>query len=82
MPPFLLLSTLLGAIYGTIFHLWRGKNLRDLLIYLLAGVIGFLLGQAFSNWIALNLMPIGQVHLVEATVISWGCLLLIHWLKI
>ena len=82
MPPYLLFSILLGAIYGTVFYLWRGKTIRDLAIYFLTGIIGFGLGQIIGNGIALNVFQIGAIHLVEATVVSWISLFLIQWLKI
>jgi uncharacterized membrane protein YeaQ/YmgE (transglycosylase-associated protein family) len=81
MPPYLLLSFLIGAICGTLFHLWRGKNLRDLFIYLLTGVAGCGLGQALGNMIGLDMILIGPVHIVEATIASWIMLFLIHWVK-
>ncbi len=82
MPPYLLLSILLGAVYGTIFHLWRGKNFRDLAIFFLVGIIGFILGQALSNLLDLEFFLIGPLHLIEASVVSWICLFLVQWIKI
>lgn len=82
MPPFLLFSALIGAIYGTVFHLWRGKSLPDLPIYLLTGVIGFGFGQALGDLIGLDTLMIGAIHTLEATMVSWGSLFLIYWLKI
>jgi hypothetical protein len=82
MPPYLLLSFLIGAIYGALFHLWRGEKPRDLAIFFLAGVIGFGVGQALGNLIGLNMVLIGPIHLVEATLISWVGLFLAYWLKV
>lgn len=82
MPPYLIVSILLGAIYGTVFHLWRGRNLRDLLIYFLTGIVGFGLGQTLAALMGLNIALIGTVHVAEATVVSWISLFLVHWLKI
>lgn len=82
MPPFILLSLLLGALFGTLFHLWRGKSLRELIMYLLTGVIGFGLGQAVAMMIGLDMGLIGPLHIAEATVASWGSLFLVNWLKI
>ncbi len=82
MPPYILLSLLLGATYGTLFHLWRGQNLRDLIIYFLMGIIGFGLGQGLGNILGVNLLLIGPVHIIEATVTSWVGLFAIQWLKI
>lgn len=82
MPPYLLLSLLLGTIYGTLFYLWRGKNFRDLLIFLLAGVVGFFLGQGAGNLLGFNVGLIGPLHVIETTVVSLATLLLVQWLKI
>lgn len=81
MPPYSLLLLLLGAVYGVLFHLWRGKTLRDLIIYFLTGVIGAGLGQVVGELIDANLLMIGALHLVEATLAGWLSLFLMHWLK-
>ena len=82
MPPYLLLSLILGGIYGTIFHLWRGKSVKDLVIYLITGIIGFIIGQALGNLLGLRIFLIGPLHIIEATVISWVSLFVAQWLKI
>lgn len=82
MPPYLLLAALIGAIYGALFYIWRGKRLTDLPIYLLTGMIGFVLGQALADLTQLNVAKIGPIHALEATIICWGTLFLVYWLKI
>lgn len=82
MPPYLLLTILLGGAYGALFHLWRGKNIRELMIYFLTGIIGFGIGQAAGNVLGLNVFLIGPLHILEASVISWVCLFVMQWLKV
>jgi hypothetical protein len=82
MPPYLLLSLMLGALYGTVFHLWRGQGFKDLAIYLIAGIIGFILGQAVGNLLGLSFFLIGPLHFIEATILSWVGLFVAQWLKI
>ncbi len=82
MPPYLLLSLLLGAAYGALFHLWRGKNVRDLAIYVLAGIIGFALGQSIANLLGFDVFMIGPLHVAEATATAWAGLFLVYWLRI
>jgi uncharacterized membrane protein YeaQ/YmgE (transglycosylase-associated protein family) len=81
MPPYLLLSLLVGAVYGALFHLWWGKTLRGLLLYMLTGMIGFGLGQALGALLGFNVGLMGQIHSIEATLVSWGSLFLVRWLK-
>lgn len=75
IPPFiapsLLLSLVLSVIYASLFHLWRGRGVRDFVIYLIAAVVGFGVGQLAGAMIRLPMLQIGEVHLIEATVGSW-----------
>lgn len=82
MLPYLLLSFLLGGIYGALFHFWQGKTIRDLVIYFLTGIIGFGLGQVLGNLLGLNIFLIGSLHIVEATIASWLSLFVMKWLKV
>lgn len=81
MPPYLLLAALLGATYGVLFHLWRGQTMRDGVIYLLTGIIGFMVGQFIGNLVGFNIFMVGSIHLMEATLVSWGALFFIRWFK-
>ena len=40
----------------------------------LVGVLGFFLGQGIANLIGLALFNIGEVNLIEGTMVSWLCL--------
>lgn len=57
----------LATLYGAAFHLWRGGNARRLLLYLLAGWLGFALGQGLGVLLTLDTLKIGQVHVFPAT---------------
>jgi len=82
MPPYLLLSLLIATLYGALFHLWRGKTFRELLLYLGAAIAGFALGEVAGSALGLPLLTIGQVHIVEASLASWGFLFIARWLKL
>ena len=79
-PP-LVFSVVLASMYAVIFHLWRGKTVKDLLLYWLAALLGFGLGQLIGNSLGFDVLMIGQVHTVEATLISWLFLEVARWLK-
>jgi len=82
MPPYLLLSLLIAVLYGALFHLWRGKTFRELLLYLGAAIAGFALGEVAGSIAGLPLFTVGQVHIVEASLASWSFLFIARWLKL
>jgi hypothetical protein len=80
-PPPLALSIIIASAHGALFHLWKGKTAKDLLIYLAAGLVGFGLGQLAGNTLGLGIFMIGQVHVVEASLMCWFILFIANWLK-
>jgi len=79
--PALVLSIIMASAYGALFHVWKGETAQDLLIYLAAGLVGFGLGQLVGNTLGLGISMIGQVHVVEASLICWLILFVAKWLK-
>ena len=74
VPPALLLGILLSVAYATVLHLWKGRSLRDLLLYLIASAGGFAAGQLLGLLLQIPLPRIGQVHVFEASVFAWVAL--------
>ena len=79
--PALVLSIIIASAHGALFHLWKGKTAKDLLIYLAAGLVGFGLGQLAGNTLRLGIFMIGQVHVIEASLMCWLILFIAKWLK-
>lgn len=79
-PPFVL-SVLLSTALATLFNLWQGGNPRDLAVYLVAGWLGFAVGERLGDWLGLNLLMIGQVHVAEASLTCALLLFVARWLK-
>jgi len=79
-PPFVL-SVLISTALAALFNLWQGGSARDLALYLIAGWLGFALGQLAGDWLGLNLLMIGQVHVAEASLTCGLLLFLARWLK-
>jgi hypothetical protein len=75
VPPALLLGLLLSVAYASLLHLWKGRSLRDLLLYVIASVGGFAVGQLLGLLLQIPLPSIGQVHVVEASVFAWVALI-------
>ena len=79
--PALLLSLVLASVYATVFYLWQGRRLRDLLFFWLASVIGFASGHLVG--VIWDFVPwtIGQVHVIEGTIVALLLLLIARWLR-
>jgi hypothetical protein len=82
MSPYLLFSLLIASIYGALFHLWRGRAFRELLLYLAAAIVGFGLGELAGDAIGLRIFMVGPLHVIEASLASWGMLFIARWLKV
>jgi hypothetical protein len=79
-PPFVL-SVLVSTALAALFNLWQGGSVRDLVLYLVAAWLGFALGELLGDWIGLDLLMIGEVHMVEACLLCGLLLFLARWLK-
>jgi len=79
-PPFVL-SALLSTALAALFNLWQGGSTRDLALYLMAGWLGFAVGELLGDWLGLDVLMIGQVHAAEATLTCGLLLFLARWLK-
>ena len=75
LPPALLLSVVLSVAYAALLHLWKGRSLRDLVVYQRAAAGGFALGQLVGLLLQMPLPRMGQVHVVEATLFAWLALI-------
>ena len=82
MAPDLLLILLIGAAHGAAFHLWQARRVRDILVYVPVSILGFALGNVLGSLIGLDLVVIGRIHLIPASLGSWVLLFIARWLKV
>ena len=68
--PALLLSLVLASLYGALFYLWQGRRLRDMLFFWLAALVGFASGHIVGALWGFVPWTIGQVHVIEATIVA------------
>jgi hypothetical protein len=80
-PPALLLGLLLSIGYAGLFHLWGGHKLRDILFYLFAAMVGFLIGHWLGEVLQLPLPQIGELHVVSASLGAWIGLLIVYLIQ-
>ena len=78
--PALFLAGILSTLYGALFHLWQGGGARRLALYLLAGWLGFALGHVVGNALDLELMKVGALNVLTATLGSGLALFAARWL--
>ncbi len=75
-----LLAFVLSTLYGAGFHLWLGGSSRRLLLYLLAGWVGFVVGHLVGGFIGFTFMSAGPLHIVPASLGSVIALFTARWL--
>jgi len=81
LSPSLLLILILALIYGTVFHLWRGRGWDDLAISLVVALVGLLLAQPIGAALGLNILKIGVTYFLEGTVLAWLLMFAVNLLK-
>ena len=75
LSPPLVLGLLVSIGYASLYHLWGGRNVRDLLLYLVAAGFGFIIGQTIGVITKIDLLQIGQIHMLEASIGAWCALI-------
>lgn len=80
--PGLFLGFILATLYGAFFHLIVGGDARRLALYLLAGWLGFSVGQVLGTALEITLFQIGPLKTGAATIGSLVALLAAHILGV
>jgi hypothetical protein len=81
LSPPLVLSLVIASAYAAVFNLWQRGSAKDLLFYLLACWLGFGIGELAGDILSLDILMIGQIHVVEGTIGAWLLLVLVKWLR-
>lgn len=76
----LVLGFLLASIYGAAFHLIFGGSIRRIIVYLFAAWAGFFIGQFLGDFLNIEILKLGKIHLVAASLGAWAMLLAVWWL--
>ena len=80
--PMVVLSVLLASLYATVFHVMKGKTLVELPIFWVASLAGFATGALAARVLNLNVLVIGELHVLEASIVSITFLFIARWLKV
>ncbi|MHB8752728.1 MAG: hypothetical protein ACYDBJ_26480 [Aggregatilineales bacterium] len=57
----------MATLYGAAFHVLAGGDARRLAFFLIAGWLGFALGQMFGVAFGVDVFDIGSLHTASAT---------------
>ena len=79
--PALIFSLVIATLYAALFYLWQGRVLRDLLFFWLASIVGFASGQLVGMLLAVIPWTVGQVRIVEGTLLAVLFLVIARWLR-
>ncbi len=78
MPPTLVMSFVLGSLYGLVFFLLIGARDRSVLYFWLVGALGFLFGQIAGEYIHVVDITLGDVRIVEGSLVCWLLLFILY----
>lgn len=71
----IVLGFLLATIYGAAFHVFVGGPPRRIILYIVASWVGFTIGHLVGDLLAIELLKLGAVHLLSASIGSWLALI-------
>ena len=74
MAPGVLVFLGVGTALALAMHLWRGRNIQQLILFWLVSILGFGLGLGVAGLLGVGLIMLGGVPVIEA---SAGALLLL-----
>ncbi|MFO7662964.1 MAG: hypothetical protein R6X18_10275 [Chloroflexota bacterium] len=75
----LVLGFLLASTYGALFHLVFGGPIKRILLYMAAAWVGFIVGQLVGDFMDFEILKLGKIHLVSASLGAWLALLGAWW---
>lgn len=75
----LILGFLLSTAFGSGFHVLMGGPTRRILLYVLAAWIGFGLGHFVGDLLNIEVLLLGPLHLLTASLGAWIALIFSYW---
>jgi hypothetical membrane protein len=69
--PALILAILVGVFHASLYVLIRGSGGGRLPIIVIAAILGAWAGDALGDRLGLELLTIGDFHLIAASIVAW-----------
>ncbi len=76
--PVFAFACIIATMYGLGFHIIMGGDARRLVLFVVTSWIGFLLGQYIGGSLQIDLLRIGVVHMLPATIATFALLIFAH----
>ena len=74
MPPSIVLSLVIALVYGCAFHVLVGRRSWQWPVYCVAATAGFFLGFVAGVALNINLLLLGSIPMLTATLGAFGLL--------
>jgi hypothetical protein len=76
----LILGFLIATAYGAGFHFILGGPAKRIILYVLAGWLGFAIGHLAGDFFNIEIFKLGTIHLLSASLGAWIALITGWWL--
>lgn len=76
----LVFGFLVATAYGAAFHLIVGGPARHIGLYLVASWVGFAVGHFAGDYLNIEILRLGVIHLMTGSLGSWIALVTSRWL--
>ena len=76
--PVFAFACIIATMYGLAFHIVMGGDARRLVLFVVTSWIGFLLGQYIGESLQVELLRMGVLHVLPATVACFALLIFAH----
>jgi hypothetical protein len=80
--PVFLLGTTIATVLAAAYHLWRGTNLKQAILFWFSAVLGFFAGQLLGSVFISSWPMVGQISIVPAFAFSVAALFIVSGLKL
>ncbi len=75
----IILGFLLATAYGAGFHFILGGPARRIWLYVLSAWLGFAIGHFLGDLFNIDLLKLGALHLLSASLGAWIALAASYW---
>jgi hypothetical protein len=76
----IIFGLMVATAYGAAFHIIVGGPARHIVLYLFVSWAGFAVGHFAGDYLNIEILRLGVIHLLSASLGSWIALITSRWL--